>query len=296
LVQDSGIGIAPEKLQEIFEHFTQADSTSTRQYGGAGLGLAISRQLVRAMGGELRVESVLGKGSSFSFDLQLPLGDQSGVQREMPTIRSEPGSFAAKATSAPPFSSSAQMSLPSPAKAASACASQSEQWSDVAILLVEDHPINRKSVVAILKKMGLAVSTAVNGKEGVEMVASQRFDLVLMDCQMPIMNGYEATRRIREMEGEKNGAGIPIIALTANAMEGDREKCLAAGMTDYLAKPFAKKDFVAMLERYLGPEVRCPVVEAGVVDATTAADTSTCRIFNHQDALERYDNDLEMTL
>jgi signal transduction histidine kinase/DNA-binding response OmpR family regulator len=310
LVQDSGIGIAPEKLQEIFEHFTQADSTSTRQYGGAGLGLAISRQLVRAMGGELRVESVLGKGSSFSFDLQLPLGDQSGVQREMPTIRSEPGSFAAKATSAPPFSSSAQMSLPSPAKAASACASQSEQWSDVAILLVEDHPINRKSVVAILNKMGLAVSTAANGREGVEMIISRRFDLVLMDCQMPIMDGYEATRRIRgwELEQGTEGEGIPIIALTANAMEGDREKCLAAGMTNYLAKPFAKKDFVAMLERYLLPEVRGPGAEAKAAEAATdtdacadtraaaGTDASTCQVFNHQGALERYDNDLEMTL
>ncbi|PTN35042.1 response regulator [Desulfonatronum sp. SC1] len=295
-VQDTGIGVAPEKLQEIFDHFTQADSSSTRQYGGAGLGLAISKQLVQAMGGKLTVESTLGAGSSFSFDLELPLGDQPGVQNEVPPIQATLRSRSSPDPQAAPpvkiFLEEEPAAVPSPIPTP-VCSKSGEQWADVDILLAEDHPINRKSVVAILKKMGLTTSTAVNGKEAVEMIATRRFDLVLMDCQMPIMDGYEATRWIREMEQDRNGGGIPIIALTANAMEGDREKCLAAGMTDYLAKPFAKKEFVAMLNRYLRPSLSgSPVVE----ERTADVDASTSQVFNHQDALKRYDEDLEMTL
>ncbi|GIV08724.1 MAG: hypothetical protein KatS3mg019_0815 [Fimbriimonadales bacterium] len=195
-VQDTGIGIPADKVETLFEAFTQADSSTTRKYGGTGLGLAISKKLAEIMGGRIGVESELGMGSLFYVDLPLPAA-------QPPQAHSEP----------------TPTELP-------------ETFPNARILLVEDNEVNRKVATRLLTKLQVEVDVAVNGLEAVKKVSENAYDLILMDCQMPEMDGYEATRVLRE-----RGITTPIIALTANALEGDREKCLACGMSDYLSKP-----------------------------------------------------------
>jgi|GEM_PF-4035426 len=225
-VSDNGIGIPPEKLALIFDAFTQADNTITRQYGGTGLGLAICKKLVHLMGGKIWVNSKPGIGTCFHFTVSLeraPLG-QKAVERaetgRKPTISGE--------------------TRPQPEAGAP---------ESLDILLVEDNPINRKLAMSILKKRGCRVTTAADGREAVEQSTQRRFDLILMDCQMPVMSGFEATAIIRkaEQEGQKR---VPIVAMTAYAMDGDREKCLAAGMDDYLSKPFKAEQLNSILEKW----------------------------------------------
>ncbi|MFN4032456.1 MAG: ATP-binding protein [Fimbriimonadales bacterium] len=201
-VQDTGIGIPLEKQAQIFEPFRQADGSTTRKYGGTGLGLAISRKLIERMGGRMGVVSAPGQGATFWFELALPV--------------SEP-----------------------PTQANSECSCRANNAADLAglrVLVAEDNPVNQKVIRRTLEKWGAAVQIASNGREALEWLAREPFHLVLMDCQMPEMDGYEATRCIRA-EAQASDARIPIIALTANALEGDREKCIAAGMDDYLIKP-----------------------------------------------------------
>jgi PAS domain S-box-containing protein len=221
-VTDTGIGIPPERLNCLFEQFSQADSSITRQFGGTGLGLAICKQLVELMGGEIGVKSEVGKGSTFWFVVPL----KSEV-----LLVSDP--LGAKSASGQPV-----------------------KWSghfkdrDVRILLVEDNATNRTVALSILQLFGLEADTANNGREALAAVERESYDLILMDVQMPVMSGFEATQQIRAHEANnekqrtknkerltKNKNRIPIIAMTANAMQGDREDCLAAGMDDYLAKP-----------------------------------------------------------
>lgn len=201
-VQDTGIGIPPEKQAQIFEPFRQADGSTTRKYGGTGLGLAIARKLVELMGGRMGVESEVGKGSRFWFELALPVSEPPAhvrLEQEMhphdPTV-----------------------------------------LTGLRVLVAEDNYVNQKVIRRQLERWGVQVEIAENGNEVLEWLSRAPFDLVLMDCQMPEMDGYEATRRIRAYEAPR-GLHIPIIALTANALEGDREKCLECGMDDYLSKP-----------------------------------------------------------
>ncbi len=201
-VQDTGIGIPPEKQSVIFEPFRQADGSTTRKYGGTGLGLAIARKFVELMGGRIGVQSEVGKGALFWLELKLPISD-------------------------PPTQT---QSAPAPFEASHA------NITGVRILVAEDNPVNQKVIQRLLDRWGAQYELVSNGKEAVERLSRASFDLVLMDCQMPEMDGYEATRRIRALEAE-HGGRIPIIALTANALEGDREKCLENGMDDYLSKP-----------------------------------------------------------
>ena len=210
-VSDTGIGIAPEVLSTLFEKFTQADSSNTRRYGGSGLGLSICRSLVERMGGVIGVESQPGKGSRFWFQISLP------------TVASVP-------EPEPPAPPSGQ--LP-PAR----------------ILVVEDNRVNQRVAAHMLARLGLETELAANGREAVERAAQTAFDLILMDCHMPEMNGYEATAAIRETES--HGRRTPIIALTANAMEGIRENCLSAGMDDYLSKPIDSAELAQVLARWL---------------------------------------------
>jgi two-component system CheB/CheR fusion protein len=210
-VTDTGIGIAPEKLRIIFEPFRQADGSTTRQFGGTGLGLAISNKLVKQMNGRLWVESVPGKGSTFHFTTLLNLSLKARV-------------FEASAIKIDPEKDARALS----------------------ILLVEDNPVNQKLASTLLRKQGHRVETAENGREAVARTGLERFDLILMDVQMPEMDGMDATAAIRAREQE-SGGHVPIFAMTAHAMTGDRERCLSAGMDGYLSKPIHMQELIKVL-------------------------------------------------
>jgi len=216
-VRDTGIGIPPAKTGMIFKKFMQADASSTRRYGGAGLGLTISKELVQMMGGVMEVTSEEGKGSEFSFTILL---DQ------------QPKSSRKEAT---------HRSVPLPALRVEA--------EKTRILLVEDTPLNRLVVRGMLEKLGFVTDEAADGEQALAALERQSYDLVLMDCQMPNMDGYEATRRIRGLPGDVRNT--PVLAMTAHAMLGDREKCLAAGMHDYISKPFTRSALIGVLNKWL---------------------------------------------
>jgi PAS domain S-box-containing protein len=199
-VSDTGIGIAAQDLERLFQRFTQVDASTTRRFGGSGLGLAISRELVRAMGGTLTVDSAPGRGSTFA--VELPHGPK-GVARALD------GERVRAARAARPLR----------------------------VLLAEDNPVNQRVASALLARDGHEVEVAFNGREAVAACARATWDLVLMDVQMPEMDGFDATRAIRDAEGKNGALRVPIIALTASAMPEDRSACLAAGMDDVLTKP-----------------------------------------------------------
>lgn len=213
-VEDTGIGIAPDVQARLFEPFTQADSSITRLYGGTGLGLAITRRLIELMGGEIDLESTPGVGSTFR--LVLPF-DRAG----------EPAG---------------------PVPAADPQAPQEARRARFRILLADDNEINRMIAERQLEVLGYRVVAVDDGVEAVAAFSREHFDAVLMDCGMPVMDGYEATRRLRL---HAHGAAVPIIAVTAFALKEDVERCLAAGMSDYLAKPFQLSDLAAVLDRWL---------------------------------------------
>lgn len=215
-VLDTGIGIPPEKMSHLFERFHQLDNTTTRKYGGTGLGLSIVKSLVELMGGTLDVKSKPGVGSRFSVTLPFSLhetGCESGVE-------------AAEAHTAASAASSYR------------------------VLLAEDNKTNQLLMTTLLKKLGYSTDIARNGAEALKMLEANKYDLILMDVQMPEMDGFEATGEIRRLESG-TGKHIPIIALTANAMSGDREQCLSASMDDYLSKPVNSRDLHKVLGKYL---------------------------------------------
>ncbi len=214
-VKDTGIGMTPELQERIFEKFTQGDTSSKREYGGAGLGLAITRQLVHLMGGEITVASEENRGTTFQFNLKLGC-----VETDKPAVE----------TPAPDSNENAVV--------------------DADILLVEDNLVNQKVATAMLKKMGCRVIIAPNGARALEQIALRKFDLIFMDCQMPVMDGFEATRAIRQMVGDIRD--IPIVAMTAHALKEDRQRCLDVGMNDYLAKPVHRDSLFAVLKKYCG--------------------------------------------
>jgi PAS domain S-box-containing protein len=224
-VSDTGIGISETTQRNLFQAFTQADGSTTRKYGGTGLGLAISKQLVELMGGQIGVKSQPGEGSIFWFTAQF------GKQVEN------------VATS--------QAALPGINKlqASSAEGSAAPGITSVQILIAEDNIVNQKIAVHQLQKLGYRADAVANGREALEALERIPYDLVLMDCQMPEMDGYEATAEIRFREGTDKHTLI--IAMTAHALEGDREKCIAAGMDDYISKPVRSKALQEVLERLL---------------------------------------------
>ncbi len=227
-IEDTGIGIAEHKVRKILEPFEQADTSTSRRYGGTGLGLAISLNLIRLMGGELRIASEPGKGSRFWFQAELPEapGPGSGKHR-----------------------------VPQPVPAGANGGGR--------LLVAEDNPVNQRLASRLLEKWGYRVTLAGNGQEAVEALKAGSFEAVLMDLQMPGMDGLEATAIIRRMErqiragvapapegGSFGNGRIPIIAMTAEAMEGDRERCLTAGMDGYIAKPFQAETLANELRRF----------------------------------------------
>ncbi len=218
-VRDTGVGIAPEKQAKVFEHFTQADSSTTRSFGGTGLGLAICKQLVELMGGHIDLESDLGVGSRFFFVLTMKAAvNQDHLVDDVPSPMSE-------------------------------MAPAMEPARDLKILLAEDNPINQVYARRVLDSLGAEVTVANNGEEALIRVQELEFDLVLMDCQMPVMDGYEATRLIRKLGG--GFTSLPIIALTAFAMAEDRDICLATGMNDYVTKPVDRKILVKTIGKWV---------------------------------------------
>ena len=216
VVQDNGIGMTPQQLTTIFESFAQADGSITRTYGGTGLGLAITKALVELMGGAVWAESEFGVGSTFSFYLPMRPGEES-----VPTVQEQ------KHVLAPQLDA-----------------------KQVRILLAEDNEINQEIALEFLGMLGFSTDVAVNGREAVEAARNKEYDLILMDIQMPEMDGFEATRQIRA-SGKADAQSIPIIAMTANAMESDKEKSKQAGMNDHLSKPIDPELLEKTLYRWL---------------------------------------------
>lgn len=233
-VQDTGIGIAPDAQERVFEPFTQLDASTTRRSGGTGLGLALSRRLVQRMGGSIGLQSSPGLGTLFWFSLPFGVREEAAPRAPLRV----PG------TSLRP----AQRSLRPPQRSARPTAISAAPA--VRVLVVDDNAVNLKVAVRILEKLGYVVDQAMDGAAALEAYKAALFDAVLMDLQMPVMDGYEATARIRALE-ELAHRHTPIIAVTANAMPGDREQCLAAGMDDYIAKPVKPDIIRETLARWL---------------------------------------------
>ncbi|MCK5679823.1 response regulator, partial [bacterium] len=227
-VADTGVGMTSEQQARLFKSFSQADNSSTRKFGGTGLGLSISKKLIELMDGTIRVESETGRGSRFFFTIELALGDVGQVATE-----------------------------------------QIEENQDLArlrgakILLVEDNELNQELAMALLDREGVLVTSAWNGQEALESLQKERFDGVLMDLQMPVMDGYAATREIRKLPQYKT---LPIIAITANVMAEDREKVIAAGMNDHIGKPFKKLEMLRTIASWITPSELYPEENVQVVD------------------------------
>lgn len=219
LVADTGTGISPEQQEVLFNAFSQADESTTRIYGGTGLGLTIAQELVQLMDGHIRIKSTLGQGSTFYFDLCF---DKHHPDEQ--TASKNPAAIASHA----PLKSGGHL------------------------LLVEDNMVNIKVAHVMLTKLGFSFDIAVDGLEAIAMLEKNRYDLVLMDCQLPGIDGYEATRRFRQMEQERPLPRTPVVALTANAMQGDRDTCLQAGMDDYMSKPISMNGLRQKLQQWLG--------------------------------------------
>ena len=246
LVRDTGIGIPADKLRTIFAPFVQAEGSMARRYGGTGLGLAISERLVEMMSGDLRVESTVGQGSTFRFTVRM--GVQDG------TCPMPPHEVMAPSPSGPPA-------------------------RPLRILLAEDNLINQKVSLWALENAGHQVSVANNGREAVSALDGDPFDLVLMDVQMPEMDGLEATATIRQAE-RRTGRHVPIIALTAHAMKGDRERFLAAGMDGYVTKPIRQQELWQEIEQCvpLPAETKGNGISVGAPDSTLDRATLLARV------------------
>ena len=222
-VQDTGIGIPRDRQEHIFDAFTQVDGSTARRFGGTGLGLTICRQIVQMMGGRIWVESELGKGSTFHVTLPMAVSKPS-IAASLDSIGRE--------------------------KPASVTRRSPREGDSLQILLVEDNPINQKLAVRLLEKHGHEVILARNGHEALKQLENEGFDLVLMDVQMPEMDGLQATRAVRQKE-KTTGAHLPIVAMTAYAMQADQERCLAAGMDAYISKPINVKELFSVIQTVL---------------------------------------------
>ena len=263
-VSDTGIGIPPDRIDRLFQSFCQADSSTTRKYGGTGLGLAISKRLVELLGGRIGVQSAVAQGSTFWFEVPIRLADAEPAGKERP----------AESTAAP---------LPS-----------HDNLQGRRVLLVEDNRVNQMFAGEVLRRAGVECRTAENGRQAIEAIPNEPFDLVLMDCQMPEMDGFEAVRRLREMEQSGRLAGhLPVIALTANAVQGDRERCMEAGMDTYISKPFAPQDLLQVMGHLLAAKERGPAGERPAEPQPTPAPSTSAPPIDGDAFLRRCMGDLD---
>lgn len=230
-ISDTGIGIPKEKQTKVFEEFTQADESTTRKYGGTGLGLAICNNIITLMGSELKLESEVGKGASFYFTIKFEI-DNNPVEATEEALHLDTI-----------FTKSAK------------------------ILVAEDNPTNQKFIRKFLDKFGLECEIASNGQEAFDLFKDKQFDLILLDCQMPVMDGYETAVCIRDYEKEQNLKPIPIIALTANAFSSNKDKCLSLGINDVITKPVKMDDMIATLNKYLNVEPQTDSQNASQTDS-----------------------------
>jgi CheY-like chemotaxis protein len=251
-VADTGIGIEEGQREHLFDAFTQADSSTTRRFGGTGLGLAICRQLITAMGGSIGVESRPGAGSTFWFSVPLPIT----VAQPVPPRQPHP----VPATNSRPRPAPEALRPITPAAPAA---------SRGRVLVVEDSEVNQLVAAGILEHLGYEAQVAQDGLEALEVLRREAFDAVLMDCLMPAMDGYEATAEIRRQG--LGGPGLPVIAMTASAIAGDRERCLAAGMNDYVTKPATAEAIGAVLGRWLDRPVSDPPPAPARPSSSTSA-------------------------
>jgi PAS domain S-box-containing protein len=218
VIEDTGIGIEPSIQKKLFTPFTQADASTTRLYGGTGLGLSISKRIIEMMQGTISLSSEPGKGSTFSLFIPIPLGihtQEKVIPQAQPVVHKP----------------------------------ESDKSSQYHVLLVEDNLTNQKIAQAMLKRLNNVVKVAGNGLKALQYCQIEQYDLILMDCQMPEMDGFEATEKLRKLNAHY--ANVPIVALTANAMEGDREKCLSVGMNDFIAKPIKIDQLRDVMDKWL---------------------------------------------
>lgn len=235
-VIDTGIGIEEDKFEKIFEKFSQADASTTRKFGGTGLGLAITKHLVELMGGNITVQSTIGVGSVFRVKIPFQTTTLSPSLDQMFLVQSD----------AHPHLTGNRVSS-----------------VNARVLVAEDHPLNQAFISRLLKKVGIDQWTLVqNGQEAISAVLAENYDLILMDCHMPVINGYDATREIREIERRGQETHTPIIAMTANAMVGDKEVCLECGMDDYISKPINFDLFKNVISRWI--ELDNPKMNNGI--------------------------------
>ena len=238
-VTDTGMGITPEARSRLFNKFSQADGSTTRKFGGTGLGLAICKELTQLLGGEIDVESVPGRGATFWFTIWCALGDSNAIDTD---VRMSDTAFT----------------------------DISGTDRSLRILVAEDNHVNQVVLQALLSKTGHRIDMVANGSEAVSAVIRGPYDLVLMDIHMPEMDGVTASRRIRELSGEVGK--LPIIALTANAMKGDREKYIAAGMTDYVSKPINPRKLIMAIARCTGQQPADFMYESEIQTTPVAMD------------------------
>lgn len=273
-VADTGIGIPEDRLSIIFEPFTQADGSTTRKYGGTGLGLSICSKLSELLGGTIGCNSETGKGSTFWFTARFKKLAAADIEAHQAAIARHSG-----------------LAAPDMLDPVSLLGAK--------ILVAEDNLFNQKVALAILGKLGYKADIAANGLEAVRALEQIDYDLVLMDCMMPDVDGYAATAMIRDPDSKVRNHKVPIIAMTANALKGDREHCLASGMDDYLSKPVMKQELDTVLRKWLtAVDFKSPLAESCAPSQQTGDQPETgseaeTPLFDEANMLERMDNDLE---
>lgn len=285
-VRDTGIGIPREKCDKIFEPFTQADTSTTRKFGGSGLGLTITSELVRLMHGHVWVKSTVGEGTIFHFTIRLKPSDFHGAGANPSDLMKPHGNHLLTVDAHSPTAPSANTP---------GLSDQQEKWQQpttrpLDILVADDHDANRRLAVTILNKRGHRCEETANGRDAIDLLRRRPFDVVLLDVQMPVMDGFETAAAIRQLENP-TGRHTVIIALTAHAMTGDCERCLAAGMDGYLAKPLRPRDLVDLVESFADAR---PEMENNPINAQLEPQSHDD--FDLGAALESLDNEVDLLL